>query len=123
MNKVFNEYVDKIINDDNRRRVIEVIEYVENTYPQLKCHIKWNQPMFTDHGTYIIGFSVSKQHIAIAPEKKTIDLFSDEVKNSGYEHSTMLIKFPWNKNFDYVLLKKIIDFNIQDKADITSFWR
>ena len=24
--------------------------------------------MFTDHGTYIIGFSVSKKHLAVAPE-------------------------------------------------------
>ncbi|MDT8337157.1 MAG: DUF1801 domain-containing protein [Candidatus Izemoplasmatales bacterium] len=123
MNKLFNEYVEKITNDENRERVIEVIEWIEKTYPQLICHIKWNQPMFTDHGTYIIGFSFSKNHIAVAPEKKTVDLFSEEIKSHGIEHSTMFIKFPWNKSFDYDLLKKIIDFNIEDKANISSFWR
>lgn len=123
MNSVFSEYVEMINNQEQRKRVIEIIDWIESNYPQLKTHIKWNQPMFTDHGTYIIGFSFSKNHIAIAPEKKTVDLFSEEIKSRGYEYSTMLIKFPWNKDFDYDLLKKIIDFNIEDKANTMSFWR
>ena len=37
-------------------------------FPQLKEENKWNQPMFNDHGTFIIGFSIAKGHIAVAPE-------------------------------------------------------
>jgi len=123
MNSVFNEYVETIVNNDHRERMVELIEWIETSYPDLKPHIKWNQPMFTDHGTYIIGFSFSKNHIAIAPEKKTVDLFTEKIKEAGLEQSMMFVKFPWNKSFDYDLLKKIIDFNIEDKANISTFWR
>jgi uncharacterized protein YdhG (YjbR/CyaY superfamily) len=40
----------------------------------LKEEIKWNQPMFSDHGTFIIGFSIAKEHIAVAPEAVVISL-------------------------------------------------
>lgn len=31
--------------------------------------------MFTDHGTFIIGFSVSKQHLAVSPERQGLSIF------------------------------------------------
>ncbi|MGC2952001.1 iron chaperone, partial [Enterococcus faecium] len=42
---------------------------ITETKPQLDTTVKWNQPMFTDHGTYIIAFSFAKNHFSIAPEK------------------------------------------------------
>lgn len=33
---------------------------ITETYPQLDTTVKWNQPMFTDHGTFIIAFSFAK---------------------------------------------------------------
>ncbi|QCB29216.1 hypothetical protein [Corynebacterium endometrii] len=33
---------------------------------ELGCHIAWNQPMFTHHDTFIIGFSHAKKHMAAA---------------------------------------------------------
>lgn len=35
-------------------------------------HIAWNQPMFTHHGTYIIGFSAASKHIATPPDRATM---------------------------------------------------
>jgi hypothetical protein len=37
---------------------------------------KWNQPMFTDHSTFIIGFCVLK----IAQELAGMELFNREVR-------------------------------------------
>jgi len=79
--------------------------------------------MFTDHGTFIIGFSVSKKHLAVSPERAGIIHFSEEIIKAGYEHSKDLMRFPWDKPIDYTLLKKMIDFNIAEKADMTGFWR
>ncbi|WP_413380323.1 iron chaperone [Alkalihalobacillus sp. 1P02AB] len=120
---VFEEYLAKIDNPEHRDRTEEVLTWVTKEFPNLMPKIAWNQPMFTDHDTYIIGFSVSKQHLAVAPEKAGIDHFSDEIVEAGYDHTKELVRMKWNRPIDFSLLKKMIDFNIIDKADYTTFWR
>ena len=65
--QIFEEFLNKIEDPAHKERMKEVLEWVGNKYPNLTPVVKWNQPMFTDHGTYIIGFSVAKQHMAVAP--------------------------------------------------------
>jgi len=120
---IFKAFLDKIENRQNRDRVEEVLSWISEKYPTLQPKIAWNQPMFTDHQTFIIGFSVAKKHMAIAPEKVAIDKFSEEIIQSGYEHSKELIRIQWDKPFDFSLLGRIIEFNMSDKAESTSFWR
>lgn len=79
--------------------------------------------MFTDHDTFIIGFSNSKKHLAIAPETAGINQFSAAIKAAGYQHTKQLIQLPWTSPVNYTLLEQIIRFNLQDKANTTSFWR
>lgn len=79
--------------------------------------------MFTDHGTFIIGFSVAKHHISVAPEGKGIDHFSADIVQAGYDHGKKMFRMKESLPVDYPLLKKIIEFNIEDKADCTTFWR
>ena len=107
----------------HRERTEEVLAWINNQYPNLKSEIKWNQPMFTDHGTFIIGFSVSKKHLAVAPESVTIAHVEDEIKMAGYDYTKELVRIPWKDQVDYSLLEKMIEFNISDKADCTTFWR
>jgi uncharacterized protein YdhG (YjbR/CyaY superfamily) len=121
--KVFADYLKNIENPEHRTRTEEVLNWVSTNYPDLVPKIAWNQPMFTDHGTFIIGFSTAKNHLAVTPEIEGINRFSNEITKSGYEHSKMLIRIPWDKSVDYSLLKKIIEFNILDKADCSTFWR
>ena len=121
--KVFEEFIKTIENLNHRQRVKEILNWVSNKFPDLKEEIKWNQPMFTHHGTFIIGFSVSKHHIALAPEERAINPFSAAIKKAGYSLTKGLIRIKWNESIDYSLLEKIIEFNIKDKADCTTFWR
>ena len=121
--EVFADYLASIDNVRNRARTEEVLNWVSTRFPNLKQRIAWNQPMFTDHGTYIIGFSVAAHHMAIAPERAGIIRFSDEIIEAGYDHGKMLLRIPWESKFDYALLERIIEFNIADKADCSSFWR
>lgn len=121
--EVFAEYLDNIENPGHRGRVEEVLEWIIKTFPELVPKIAWNQPMFTDHGTFIIGFSISKQHLAIAPEKVVIDSFSDEIVQAGYDHTAQLMRIKWNSPVNFSLLEKIIKFNIVDKAECATFWR
>ncbi|MBC1358554.1 iron chaperone [Listeria booriae] len=121
--EVFEEFIGNIENPEHQARMAEVLAWIETEYPDLGQRIAWNQPMFTDHGTFIIGFSVSKKHIAIAPEGEGMARLADAIADSGYPTTKMLIQMPWDKPVDYTLIKTIIDFNIADKAECTTFWR
>ncbi len=119
----FKAYLMSIDNIEHRHRLTEVLEWVISRFPNLKTRIAWNEPMFTDHGTFIIAFSVSKKHMAVSPETVTIERFADDIEKAGYDYTKMIIRIPWASPLDYVLLEEMIEYNILDKADITTFWR
>ncbi|MDQ0229018.1 iron chaperone [Metabacillus malikii] len=121
--EIFAEFLSKIDNGEHRTRIEEVLTWIGDKYSNLEPVVKWNQPMFTDHGTYIIGFSVAKKHFAVAPEQVAMTRFTKEIEEAGYEYTKELIRFKWDKPTNYELLEKLIDFNISDKADCTTFWR
>jgi uncharacterized protein YdhG (YjbR/CyaY superfamily) len=121
--ETFAEFLNQIENPKHRARTEEVLDWVMKKYPNLGHKIGWNQPMFTDHGTFIIGFSVSKKHLAVSPEQAGITHFSNDIIKAGYDHSSNLMRFPWDKPIDYVLLQRMIEFNITEKATTTTFWR
>ncbi|MFQ3544535.1 iron chaperone [Halobacillus rhizosphaerae] len=120
---IFTEFLDKIDQPEHRARVEEVLNWVAEKYPELDRVVKWNQPMFTDHGTFIIGFSTAKTHLNVAPERAGILHFSEEIIESGYGHTKQLVQFPWNKPIDYSLIEKMIEYNISEKAECSTFWR
>ncbi len=110
--------------DENQRNTLkQVLDWVQTTFPKLESKIAWNQPMFTDHGTYIIGFSVFKNNFAVGPELVTLNHFRDEITKRGYTHTQQLIRFPWDQPIDFDLLDQIISYNIETKKDCKSFWR
>ncbi|WP_026702799.1 iron chaperone [Salibacterium aidingense] len=117
------EFLKGIDPPPHRERVEEIMNWIRNKYPDLEAEIKWNQPMFTDHGTFIIGISVSKKHVAVAPEGAAITHLEDDIGKAGYDYTKELIRIPWNRPIDYALLEKMIDFNIWDKAECSTFWR
>ncbi|PKK97150.1 MAG: iron chaperone [Tenericutes bacterium HGW-Tenericutes-3] len=119
----FEEFIAKIDSPKYRDRTREVLDWIIKEYPQLEQKIGWNQPMFTDHGTFIIGFSVSKKHLAVTPEQKGMIQFSNDISLAGYEQSKMLFRINWESQVDYELLHKMIDFNIMDKSNCKTFWR
>ena len=121
--KTLDEYLATIPNDDNRARMVDVLNWVAERYPELELRIAWNQPMFTHHGTYIIGFSAASKHMAMAPERATMIRFEPVMRERGTDYGTMLARQPWNKPFDYELLDAFIQHQLTNKRDVTSFWR
>ena len=121
--EVFAEYLAHIDNPQHRARTEEVLAWVSKKFPNLMPKVAWNQPMFTDHGTYIIGFNVAKHHLAVAPERAWIIHFSDEIVQAGYDHTKLLVRIQWDSPVDFSLLEKMIEFNILDKAECSTFWR
>lgn len=121
--KDINEFFSTISEPEHRKRAEELFDWTMKSYPQFNVVIKWNQPMFTDHGTFIIAYSASKKHLSIAPETVAISAFKEAIEKSGYQHTDNIIKITWDQPIDFSLLKKIIDYNIQEKIDYTKFWR
>ena len=117
------EYLATIPNDDNRARMVDVLVWVGLTYPELELRIAWNQPMFTHHGTYVIGFSAASKHMAMAPERATMIRFEPVMRERGTDFGTMLARQPWNKPFDYELLDAFIQHQLEEKQEVTAFWR
>ena len=121
--KTLDEFLATIPDDDNRERMVDVVVWVGLTYPELELRIAWNQPMFTHHGTYIIGFSAASKHMAMAPERATMIRFEPVMRERGTDFGKMFARQPWDKPFDYELLDAFIQHQLEEKRDITSFWR
>jgi len=117
------QILEKIPDQGNRIKIIALLNRIKADFSNLKLEAKWNQPMFTDHGTFILGFSFAKDHFSVAAEKATLERFKDAVVASGYYHTAMLFHIKWKQEIDYRLLKEIIAFNIKDKEKHQGFWR
>ena len=119
--KTLDEFLATTPNGDNRARMVEVLEWVSHNFPELELRIAWNQPMFTHHGTYIIGLSAASKHMAMAPERATMIRFEQVMREHGTDFGTMLARQPWDKPFDYELLDAFIQDQLTEKQDVTSF--
>ena len=108
---------------DKRERLAGILRFVKETFPQLQEEVKWNQPMFSFHGTFIIAFSVSREHIAVTPESAAIRVFEEDIRKAGYAATKMLFRIKWTDTVDKGLLRKLISYNMEDKKGMTTFWR
>lgn len=119
----FKTYLDDIVDPNQKDIMTRVLTWVKTTFPELETRIAWNQPMFTHHGTFILGFSMAKKHFAIAPEVNTILIFKDELLEKKIDHTQMLFKFKWTDAIDYDLIERMVRHNLEDKKDCKTFWR
>ena len=117
------EYLAAVDNPEHRQRIEEILDWIASEFPDLELQVKWNQPMFTHHGTFIIGFSKAKAHISVAPEKAGMKQFAEEIAESSYNATSEIFRIKWDQPVNYKLLKEMIEFNIKDKADCQTFWR
>lgn len=115
--------MDEIEDLEKRKRLEDILNHIKEKFPQLKGEIKWKQPMFMDHGTFIIAFTYSKSHILIAPEEKVISVFEKEIKEAGYTCTKNLFRIKWDDPVNFDLIDKIVEYNIDDKKGMTRFWR
>lgn len=121
--KVFEPFLQSIEHLDHRERLTMILQDIKDTFPELEPVIKWNQPMFVTHGTYIIGFSVAKAHLAMAPEIACLEKFASEINQAGYRTTKQLVKIKWTDLVDLDLIRSMVRFNMDDKQGMTTFWR
>ncbi|MDO4909625.1 MAG: DUF1801 domain-containing protein [Corynebacterium sp.] len=125
MNPIHKQWLDENIGPDDERYefVDHILSWVTETYPQLECVIKWKQPMFLDHGVFILGLSVASKHVSLAPEGQIIERFGEKLKAAGYNPGKKFFRIPFGTEPDFGLIGEIIDTNIAEKANATAFWR
>ena len=116
------EFLETVPNEEHRAQLQHVIEWVQREFPELKLEIKWNQPMLTHHGTFIIAFSAAKNYFTVAPEIQVLTEYLDRIKETGYGRTKMKFQIRWNQEVDYDLLKDIIERCIEFKKGSTTFW-
>lgn len=119
----FDDYLKKIDNPEHLAKFKEIFTWMAQEFPQLQERYAWNQPMYTDHGTFIIAFTAAKKHVSVAPEGIVMEQFSAEIERAGLDATKKMFRMPWDQPFNYELLRKIIENNILEKAETTSFWR
>jgi uncharacterized protein YdhG (YjbR/CyaY superfamily) len=121
--EVFEEYLARVDDPRHRARMREIFGWIMEKFPRLEPRIAWNQPIFTDHGTFIIGFSAAAHHLSVAPERATIERFAEGIARAGCERSKELMRIRWEDPVDFALLGEMIEFNMAEKAECASFWR
>ncbi|CAJ2230425.1 hypothetical protein BGL38_03670 [Fructilactobacillus sanfranciscensis] len=121
--KTLPEYLIAISNPDHRQKFTEVLDWVKTNYPNLEFIMKYNQPMFLDHNSYITGFNVAKNHYSIGLEgQEIVKHFIPEIEAIGLKHGHKTIQIPYDIRIPSNLFKKIIDFKIEQKKDLKTFW-
>ncbi|WP_225723605.1 MULTISPECIES: iron chaperone [Corynebacterium] len=123
LEEFFSPVLEKISTAEHRQQALELLHWIHSTFPDLGVCIAWNQPMFTDHGRYIIGFSYAAKHLSVAPEQVGIAKFEEALKELGVSYTANLFRVPWGAEPPYDLLRRMIEFNIEDKKSATGFWR
>jgi hypothetical protein len=121
--KIIDEWVKGIDDQDHQAKLKHVLYWVKENYPTLEPVVKWNQPMFADHGTFIVGFSASKNHFSVGLEEQVTNHLKEEMEERGTDFTKMTVRMKWNDEVDYELLEKIIEFQIEDKKECDTFWR
>lgn len=115
--------LNKIDTDEHRRQFSQVITWIAKNYPEFDMAIKWQQPHFEYKGTFIIGLNTAKKHISFFIEKAGIRQFEEAFKKNGYDYTESIYKVKWTDDMNYDLLKEVIDFQVEDKKNLTTYWR
>ncbi len=121
--KKFSDFLSAMDDAEKRQKLESILNHIRKNFSKLEEEIKWNQPMFSDHGTFIIAFSVAKGHIAVAPEAVAIREFEQEIEAAGYHMTKELFRIKWADEVDFDLIDRIITYNIEEKKDMKKFWR
>lgn len=116
------DYLDTLTNTAHRERLGEVIRWALDQHAGFELEIKWNQPMITHDGTFIIAFSASSKHFSVAPERRILETFRDQLTSAGYAPSKALFRIQWTQEVNYPLLAEIIAASLEFKQGSTTFW-
>ena len=62
---VFTNYLARIQNQQQRDCMAGLLQWMEDQFPKLTPRLSWNQPVYTSHGTFIIGFARARHYLSV----------------------------------------------------------
>ena len=109
---MIDEYISKFPKDV--RDVLEVLRLaIKKTAPKAKEAIRYGIPTFTLNGN-LVHFAAFKNHIGFYPTPSAIEAFKKEL--SPFKQSKGTVRFPLDKPIPLELVKKIVEFRVQDNT-------
>lgn len=60
------------LTDPQKQQINTLIAIITATFTDLQLLIAYNQPMFTQNGTYVVGLSASSKHVSLNPFHETV---------------------------------------------------
>ena len=82
--------------------------------PKAEETINYQIPTFKLNGN-LVHFAAYKNHIGFYPTPSGIEAFKKEL--SSYETSKGTIRFPLNKPIPFDLVRKIVEYRVQENLD------
>ena len=116
------EYLGSIADERHRAKFKELLDWVHATWPQLVCEVKWNQPMFVDHGTFIIGFTALANHVTVGSEPRAFEHAMPLIEQQHLKRGKKTFQIPYERSDAWEVLEQIIEFTTADKRDVQTFW-
>jgi uncharacterized protein len=97
----------KTVDPSVAKKIKEVFASITKTYTDLELVMAWNQPMLKSGDHYILGVSVSKNHITIGPfNTDFVETFAKKLEK--YESNKKTFKVPFDWKVDGALMRAIV---------------
>jgi uncharacterized protein YdhG (YjbR/CyaY superfamily) len=96
--KQFNKPADyfKTIDPAVAKKIKEIFASITTTYSDLELVMAWNKPMLKIEDQYILGISVSKNHLTIGPfNQDFVKTFAKKLEKYEFNKKTFKVPFDW----------------------------
>lgn len=104
------EYIG-LFDTDVQQKLKSIRQTCKQALPQATEKISYGMPTFHQKKN-IAHFAAYKNHIGFYPGPKAIEAFQSNLKD--YKTSKGAIQFPLNKEIPLDLIKKILEFNVEN---------
>lgn len=84
---------------------------IKESAPDAEETMSYGVPAFKQNGNLVV-YAAFKRHIGLYPTPSGIEAFKKELRD--YETSKGTIKFPFDKDIPYDLIKRIVKFRIKE---------
>jgi uncharacterized protein YdhG (YjbR/CyaY superfamily) len=97
----------KTLEPPTAKKIKEIFSSITSAYSDLQLVMAWNQPMLKLGDQYILGISVSKNHLTIAPfNTDFVETFAKKLEK--YESNKKTFKVPFDWKVDGALMRAIV---------------
>ena len=103
--------------EEVQEKLQQIRSIIKKAVPAAAEVISYNMPAFKQNGV-LVYFAGAKNHIGFYPTPAPIDAFAKEL--AAYKTSKGAIQFPLNEALPVALIKKIVQFRVEQDRQKTA---